>query len=271
MNYLSGLFRVLVLGIGLSLYSEITFAQEKPIILHSTSAGYTFDTFDKQLSNWHTGRVELNFKNDQWTLLPRLSLANRFDQSGFMLEGDAYRHLRNKDYLYFNAGFSPSDIFVQTRISAEYFNPFQKWEHSIGMRWMTFKETAALGVLTGSISRYYGAHLSSLRLNGAYGFERNDFVNYALQYSHRYYLGDIKYIGFNASYGYDTNLLLISDQSGLTRDNPDLFSLGVSYQSDRNRNKQFSVGYGFTRYNFVRYNRLQHSISFSISLFNSNS
>ena len=271
MRHLSGFLRVLIFFLVSGCFASLMAQETSTISYHSTTAGYTLDVFDSQLSNWNTGRVEMNFRNEKWSLIPRLYVANRFDKNGFLLEGDAYKHFANTDYLYLNAGFSTSDIFVQSKLSAEYFNPFDSWEHSIGIRFMTFKETSAVGVLTGSLSRYCGSHLSSIRLNGAYGFENNDFVNYAAIYQHRYYLGDVKYIGFSASYGYDTTLLLISDQTGVDRDNPDQLSLGINFQSDQKKRRQWNVGYSFTRYNFVNYNRIQHTINLSFTLFKSNS
>ncbi len=231
-----------------------------------TKLGYRLDLFDQTLSDWQSGILEMKFKGQAWTLLPRLTLSNRFDQFGWMLEQDIYIEFKNEDYLYLDGAFSPDRIFPQGKLGVEYNNPFGTWEHAIGVRWMRFDQTGSVGLLTASLSKYYGSWLTSLRGVGAYGFETNQFANYAVILSHRYYLSDIEYAGLNASYGYDPSVIVLLDNSGSVKGNPSQLTLGVTYHSDYKNRLRWNASYEWTRYDFVSNERIQHTLRLFFTL-----
>ncbi len=249
------------------LISSFSSAQQRDSTFYSyTKIGYEYDFFNQQLNDWHNLTAEVKFERNQFTFLPRLTLANRFDQSSFLFESDFYKSFDNRDYIMAGFGLSPGSIFVKNQLTLEYFNPFGKWEHSIGLRWMNFENTGSLGVITGSLSRYYGSFLTSLRGNFAYGFKEDNFNNFAIILTHRYYFSDSGYIGLLGAYGYDPNLILISDQNIDLSGKPDQLTLGASLHTSNNKNKQWTLSYQWINYDFVVYERQQHSISLFITL-----
>ena len=249
------------------LVSSFSIAQQGDTTFYSyTKLGYEYSFFNQQLSDWHNLTAEVKFKKNNFTLIPRLTFANRFDQSSFLLESDFYKSFENKDYIMAGFGLSPGSIFVKNHLVLEYFNPFGKWEHSIGLRWMNFENTGSLGVITGSLSRYYGPFLTSIRGNFAYGFTEDNFNNFAVILTHRYYYSDSGYIGLLGAYGYDPKLVLISDQTIEISGKPDQLTLGASLNSTTRKNKQWTISYQWINYDFVVSQRQQHSISLFLTL-----
>ena len=249
------------------LVSGLSKAQHVDSTFYSyTKIGYEYDFFFEQLSDWHNLTAEAKFQKEGFTFLPRITLGQRFDQSSFLLESDFYKSFENKDYVMAGFGLSPGSIFVKNQLTAEYYNPFEKWEHSIGLRWMNFDNTGSLGILTGSISRYYGSFLTSIRGNFAYGFKEDKFNNYSVILTHRYYFSDSGYIGLLGAYGYDPNLIIISDQSFVTDSKPNQVTIGASLVSTTKKNKQWTVSYQWTHYDFIVSKRQQHAISLYLTL-----
>lgn len=232
------------------------------IYLEQGRARYTYDFFDDGLSDWHSASVGLNFTNYRWKIIPSITGTQRFDKQDILLEVDSYLNLKNRDYINFNGGYSFNHLYPDLRVGIEYFNPFKKvWEHSVGFTYFQFEEAGSIYLLTSSISRYYGAHLSILRASANYSAQQSKVANYSGQLTHRYYLGDFEYIGAFVAYGFDAKLYFIQDNVETIETNPSQLSMGVSYQSDFSRKKnQWSVGYTWTKYEFVQTQRIQHTI-----------
>lgn len=241
-------------------------AQSDSTVYESVQLGYRYHFFDDQLSDWHDVIVGMKFQKKRWVLLPAITLAQRFDKQSWYLEGDSYKTLKNGDYLNLGVGFSPGKIFVQNQLYAEYYNPFKKWEHSLGLRWMRFSETGNVAVVTSSLSKYYGSMLTSIRINGAYGLDGVGFSNYTAILNHRYYLTDIQYVGLRSSYGFDNTLLLFSDLSNRDVSDAHQFTLGIEYKTDRKKRKEWKIAYDWTHYDFGDRNRNQHTISFFFTI-----
>lgn len=241
-------------------------AQSDSTIYESVRLGYRYHFFDSQLADWHDSFIGLKFQKDAWTVLPSMTLARRFEKNSIYLEGDVYRTLKNEDYLNMGGGWSPGEIFVRQQLYFEYYNPFGKWEHSVGVRWMNFSGTGDLGVLTASLSRYYGAMLTSLRLNGAFGLNDTDYTNYTIILSHRYYLGDVKYIGLRGSYGFDNNLILLGDRNNQSSSDASQYTIGMEYNSNRKKRSEIKFAYDWTHYSFEFIDRNQHTLSIYFTL-----
>lgn len=242
-------------------------ADQNTPVYQWVKVGYQHDLFDKALSDWNSGIVEAKFEKDSWSVLPRLTLTNRFDQFGWQLETDVYKKFKNKDYLYLDGGFSPDPIFPRAKLGAEYYNPFGgSWEHSVGVRWMNFHSGKNIGLITASLTKYYGKWLSSVRGIGAYGFDSNEFANYAVVLNQRYYFTDAKYLGLSGSYGYDPSLIVLIDNSGTTKGNPSQLSFAINFQSDFNQRRRWNAAYEWTRYDFVTSERIQHTIKLFFTL-----
>lgn len=249
----------------LLLASHTSNAQSDSTVYESAKFGYRYHFFDEQFSDWHDGVVELKFVKDQWTFLPRMTVGQRFDRQSWLAELDVYKTLKNGDYINFGAGHSPGTIFVKNQLNFEYYNPFGEWEHSLGVRWMQFNQTGDVGAFTGSLSRYYGAMLTSVRLTVAYGLE-NDFSNYTVAMNHRYYLSDIKFIGIHGAYGLDNRLILLSDRSNFSVGDANLLNVGLDYNSERVKRHEWRFAYDWTLYNFESSTRNQHTISIFYTL-----
>ncbi len=224
-------------------------------------AGYTFDVFDDQLSDWHTGYVGIKISNEIWQFLPGINVGQRFDQTGINIQTETYRSFSNKDYLQIDLDYSPDAIFPTFRAGIEYYNPFGEWEHSLGVRYLKFETTGALVLVSKSLSKYYGNNLSIIRLNGAWAFDGGDFTNYGAFLQHRYYFSDSKYLAFFGSYGFDTSLILVGDNASISSNDPYLVSLGAKYETDFNKRKKWQFIYTWTRYDFQVTERNQHTLS----------
>ncbi len=236
------------------------------IFLEHVKAGYRVDLFD-QLSNWNGGHVELQFKRDSLILIPRVTLANRFERTGVFSELEVYKLFRNGDYLSLDFGFSPDVIFPNFKAGIEYYNPFSTWEHSVGVRLLRFDGVGNVGVLTASLSKYHGSFLSILRGNLAYSEQSAQFTNFGGLFQERYYLSDVSYVGLYAAYGYDPSILILSQNEGIsTGKNPYQYTIGGLYQSRYFKRFAFTLSYEYTGYEFVNFRRSQHTISIVVTL-----
>lgn len=245
-------------------------AQEKPVnkFYRYAKFGYSFDVFTGGISNWHTGLLELKFQKEGWQFLPGATFSNRFDQNGLLTKLDIYKSFDNNDYMLFDMGFSPNSIFPNSKLGVEYYNPFGMWEHSVGVRWLSFDQTGDLGLLTASLSRYYGAFLTILRLNAATGLAGSDLFSFGGLLQHRYYLSNKQYLGLLASYGYDASLFVIQDNVGFVpgEENPYQFTLGLDYRSATRNEKTWNFQYKWTHYNFIAFQRNQHTVGIFLTL-----
>lgn len=123
-----------------------------------------YETYDKTFDPWKTVSMSLGHRFDLGTAILRANRVQRFDTWGTQVEADAYPHLGEGTYAYLNAGHSEDSIFPRSSYGAELYHNFPLGlEASLGMRRLVFSE--GVTIYTGSIGKYYGNGLYSLRLN----------------------------------------------------------------------------------------------------------
>lgn len=121
------------------------------------------DIFDQVFDAQYLFGVEYHYQTNIGKVIPRVSYASRFQQTGLQYEVDAYPQLDKKNYLYLNYGYSASGIFPRHRAGAEIHTMMSKTiEMSAGLRYLDFRESAVT-MFTGSVGLYSGNYYVSAR------------------------------------------------------------------------------------------------------------
>lgn len=124
----------------------------------------TYETYDKTFDPWKTVSMSLGHRFDAGSVILRANRANRFDTWGTQVEVDAYPHIAEGTYAYLNVGHSDASIFPHSSYGAELYHNFPAGiEGSLGLRHLVFSD--GVTIYTGSVGKYYGNGLYSLRLN----------------------------------------------------------------------------------------------------------
>lgn len=129
------------------------------LIASGLSIGFGLDYFtENAYATWYTGLIQYGIFTDVGPIIPRINIANRFEQTGLQFEIDAYPQLGGGRYLYLNAGYSESEIFPQFRFGGEFYSgiPNTSLEASIGLRYLYFGINNSVMLYTGSLGWYYG-------------------------------------------------------------------------------------------------------------------
>ncbi|NND16785.1 MAG: YaiO family outer membrane beta-barrel protein [Eudoraea sp.] len=130
---------------------------------HAVGLISSVDVFDKSYDAQYLMGMEYQYKTKIGKIIPRLSYASRFQQTGVQYELDAYPRIDKKNYLYLNYGYSASDIFPSQRAGAEIFKMVSKTsELSAGVRYLDFRASTAT-MITGSYGVYTGNYYFSAR------------------------------------------------------------------------------------------------------------
>ncbi len=89
---------------------------------------YTLDYFDKAFGRhpWHITALSYGRKTKLGSVIARINLANRFGNTGFQGEMDAYPKISENNYCYLNYGFSQSSVFPKNRLGLEWYHNFPK-------------------------------------------------------------------------------------------------------------------------------------------------
>ena len=128
------------------------------------SLDVSYETYDQTFDPWKTVSMSLGHRFDMGTVILRGNRVNRFDTWGTQVEVDAYPHIADGTYAYLNVGHSGDSIFPHSSSGAELYHNFPRGlEASLGLRHLVFSE--GVTIYTGSIGKYYGNGLYSLRLN----------------------------------------------------------------------------------------------------------
>ncbi len=123
----------------------------------------TLDTFDRSYSPWWLVSVAATHRFDPGTVIVRVNRAERFGDSGYQAELDAYPRLRDGTYAYLNVGGSDAAVFPALRAGAELYQALPGgFEASLGARHLRFTGSTVT-VWTGSLSLYRGDWLLTLR------------------------------------------------------------------------------------------------------------
>ncbi len=169
------------------------------------SLSETYDRFDRTFDPWRLTALSLSHRFDAGSLIGRVNRAERFGDTGHQIEVDAYPRWKDGTYFYLNAGFSEASIFPHRRYGGEVFHNFPRgFEGSLGLRHLRFT-SSSVTIYTGSLAKYWGDYLFSLRANhtpGSLGASRSGSV------SVRRYFGD------------GENHLTLSLGSGVSPDQP---------------------------------------------------
>lgn len=229
--------------------------------------GLRYDRFSNDLSDWVTGTVSYRFQRNTFQFIPSLTLSERFDRTGLLAEIDVYKKFANKDYLNIAGGVSTSSIFPTRRATIEYFNPFGKWEHSVGVTYTHFTNFGDLFTVIASLSKYHGNWLSTLRLYVA--FQPDEQLNNLSFYNeNRYYVSDNSYFSFSLRYGFDTNFISVIDNSDALITAPSvLYGVGLGYNSVIKNYMQWKLTAEWSRYDFEVFDRYQYSLSLYLTRF----
>lgn len=154
------------------------------------SVQYSRTQFLEGPSPWNLLTTEVSTRTGAGTLVGRATLADRFGQTGFQVEADAYPRLSQSLYAYLNLGYSPSGLFPTLRYGGELFaNAGGGWEVSAGARRLDFESTEVT-ILTGSVGRYFGNYWISAR---PFVTPRDDGTSASLQGSLRRYFSDARH------------------------------------------------------------------------------
>lgn len=128
----------------------------------SLDVGY--ETFNQTFDPWKTVSLSLGHRFDLGSVILRGNRVERFGSWGTQVELDAYPHIAEGTYAYLNVGHSEDSIFPKSSQGAELYHNFPAGiEASLGLRRLVF--SSATTIYTGSIGKYYGNGLYSLRLN----------------------------------------------------------------------------------------------------------
>ncbi len=123
---------------------------------YSLTASFTNDSFSEIFDAWNTGYVQLSRRTPVGSIIGRMNLASRFEETGIQPEIDFYPSIADGWYGYLNFGITSSSIFPSTRFGSEIFHRLP-WglEASLGLRHLRFT-SSTVTIFTGSLTKYYG-------------------------------------------------------------------------------------------------------------------
>jgi len=187
------------------------------ILKNSVSLSYTIDYFDKEY--YHARQItafSYGRKTKFGKVIARVNLAQKFGDTGFQYEMDAWPKISENNYGYLNYGFSQSTVFPKNRMGAEWYHNFPKsFEGSIGMRMLYFS-SSNVDIYTAYLGKYVGNYWISLRSFITPGTTGTSVSGLFLM--RRYFSDPENYIGLRLGYGVspDDNRILLDSNQELT-------------------------------------------------------
>lgn len=186
------------------------------VLKNTVRLTYTLDFFDKAFNRdpWQIIALSYGRKTKFGSVIARINLANRFGNTGFQGEVDAYPKISENNYGYLNYGFSQSSVFPKNRLGLEWYHNFPKsFEGSIGMRVLYFNSSNA-DIYTFTLGKYVGNYWISLRsfvTPGTGGTSVSGFLQ-----MRRYFSDPENYFGLRMGYGVspDDNQNLVDSDLG---------------------------------------------------------
>ena len=190
------------------------------VMKNKLKISYTLDFFDKDFNRdpWQLTAFSYGRKTKLGSVIARVNMAQRFGDTGFQYELDAYPKISENNYLYLNYGFSKSSVFPENRFGVELYHNFPKsFEGSIGMRQLYFS-SSNVSIFTATLGKYVSNYWISLR---SYVTPGSDGTSVSGQLQARRYFSDPEnYIGLRLGYGVspddNQNLVDINSKSRLT-------------------------------------------------------
>lgn len=140
------------------------FAQPTDSTKNTVGLQYNYQYFDKlPSSDWHIIGLEYGRKTNKATYTGRVNYANRFQQNGWQVEGEAYPVLSTKVYAYTGLSYSANvPVFPKWRSGASLYVALPKaWEAEGGLRYLYFDKS--IFIATAGLSKYAGLWLLNVR------------------------------------------------------------------------------------------------------------
>lgn len=132
---------------------------------NAISASYlNISTDEPEQTIMHYGYVEYLRKFEKSTIISRVNIGNRDDDTAAQFEMDYYQKFKNSSYLYVNAGASGENtIFPVARLGTEYyFKPLGSFDVSFGARYMHFEDDDVT-LLTGQLAKRFHEYTVAYR------------------------------------------------------------------------------------------------------------
>ncbi|MBC7557484.1 MAG: YaiO family outer membrane beta-barrel protein [Chryseobacterium sp.] len=175
------------------------------------------DVFSSIYKSQYLTSLEYKRITKYGSFIPRANIANRFEKTGLQYEIDLYPKLSKGYSLYLNYGYSTSTLFPEHRMGAEFYKGLRNgYETSLGLRDLIINQKAIL-IYTGSLSKYYGNYLFSLR---PFVTPRSNGISSSLHFIAKKYLNDnLDYFMADLSAGSSLDgqqLLFFTDQKKAT-------------------------------------------------------
>lgn len=179
------------------------------------------------------------------TLAADIYYANRFSKNDFMIELNDYWTIYNKNYLQIGFGYAwDATLFPRYRMGAEYFFiPADKWETSLGVRYMNYPNAANQDVFifTGNIGNYFGNNWISIR---PFYVLQNDLQSLSVVVNYRLYGKNPRnFWGIEAGIGNSPDDILTTSQSSFN----ELMSYHIKVEKNfkLNRISDFNIRMGY--------------------------
>ena len=175
-------------------------------IKNFVNINYNTDIFAEVFDQANFGSLSFGRFSKLGTYQFRANYANRFDTSGYQIEGDFYPSLSKNIYAYINYGFSERALFPTHRTGLEfYFSLPKSLEASIGGRYLYFDRSSHVRIFTGTVGWYFKDYWLSGRVfltpSDTKSFSRSGLVKI------RKYFGNADtYIGLTVGYGFSPDI-----------------------------------------------------------------
>lgn len=226
---------------------------------------YDYTHFSKQFDQgWHLASIDYSRQTGLGSIIARINYGNRFGESGWQFEADAYPRIARNMYAYVNLGYSPDlPIFPKFRSGFSlYVNLPHSFEADAGFRYLHFSDDT--WIYTGSVGKYYKSWWFNLR---AYITPSSSRISQSYSATARYYLGGADdYLSLSAGTGLSPDdrsqaVLLNSNYKLVTRrasaayyfsyKKMNLFSFGLSWANveylPKSRDNQINASIGYHR------------------------
>lgn len=212
---------------------------------NAVGISYTFTHFDKQFEdNWHIVSLSYRRATPIGSVIFKTNYANKFAESGYQFELEAYPRLSDMFYMYVGTAYSGDvGIFPEYRTGASlYANLPSSFEGEVGFRQLHF--TDDIWMYTASVGKYYKNFWFNLR---TYLTPAESNISHSYTGTVRYYTK-----GANDYFGFQVGTGISPEENRNNLLDMDMYKL-----------KTFKVG---AEYNFSI--QRTHLISFSGTFFN---
>lgn len=213
--------------------------------INRISVSYSLDMFDN-VDPHHLVTIGYSRKISTYnTFAADIYYANRFSKNDFLIELNDYWTIYKKNYLQLGFGYaSNANLFPRYRTGIEYFfMPADKWEASLGGRYMNYPNAANKDVFifTCSIGNYFGNNWLSIR---PFYVLQNDLQSLSVVLKYRLYgKSPMNYWGIEAGVGNSPDDILTTSQSSFN----ELMSYHIKVEKNFkvNRISDFNIRLGY--------------------------